>query len=162
MHCGAAVAEPIIEEESVMALTRWSPVSGLAAMEIDRLNRMFEAAWQGEPFSQGAWVPPVDIVETAGKDVVVRAELPDMKREDIKVTFENNVLSIEGERKFEKKDEGETYHRVERGYGSFRRSFSLPATVDATRVEADYKDGVLTVKLPRREESRPRQIAING
>jgi HSP20 family protein len=150
------------QEENVMALTRWSPVSGLAAMEIDRLNRMFEAAWQGEPFSQGAWVPPVDIVETAGKDVVVRAELPDMKREDIKVTFENNVLSIEGERKFEKKDESETYHRVERGYGSFRRSFSLPATVDATRVEADYKDGVLTVKLPRREESRPRQIAING
>jgi HSP20 family protein len=107
-------------------------------------------------------VPPVDIVETSGKDVVVRAELPDMKREDIKVTFENNVLSIEGERKFEKKDEGETYHRVERGYGSFRRSFSLPASVDASRVEADYKDGVLTVKLPRREESRPRQITING
>jgi HSP20 family protein len=151
-----------LQEENVMALTRWSPVSGLAALEIDRLNRMFEAAWQGEPFSQGAWVPPVDIVETSGKDVVVRAELPDMKREDIKVTFENNVLTIEGERKFEKKDEGETYHRVERGYGSFRRSFSLPATVDATRVEADYKDGVLTVKLPRREESRPRQITING
>jgi len=145
-----------------MALTRWSPVSGLAALEIDRLNRMFEAAWQGEPLSQGAWVPPVDIVENAGKDVVVRAELPDMKREDIKVTFENNVLSIEGERKFEKKDEGETYHRIERGYGSFRRSFSLPATVDPTRVEAEYKDGVLTVRLPRREESRPRQIAITG
>jgi HSP20 family protein len=151
-----------IQKENVMALTRWSPVSGLAALEIDRLNRMFESAWQGEPFSQGAWVPPVDIVETSGKDVVVRAELPDMKREDIKVTFENNVLSIEGERKFEKKDEGETYHRVERGYGSFRRSFSLPASVDASRVEADYKDGVLTVKLPRREESRPRQITING
>ena len=145
-----------------MTLTRWSPVSGLAALEVDRLNRMFEAAWQGEPFSQGAWVPPVDIVETAEKDVVVRAELPDMKREDIKVTFENNVLSIEGERKFERKSDGDTYHRVERGYGTFRRSFSLPATVDAARVEADYKDGVLTVKLPRREESRPRQISING
>jgi HSP20 family protein len=145
-----------------MALTRWSPVSGLAALEIDRLNRMFEAAWNGEPFSQGAWVPPVDIIETADKDVIVRAELPDMKREDIKVTFENNVLTIEGERKFEKKDANETYHRVERGYGTFRRSFSLPATVDATKVEAEYKDGVLTVNLPRREESRPRQIAING
>jgi HSP20 family protein len=145
-----------------MSLTRWSPVSGLAALEIDRLNRMFEAAWQGEPFSQGSWVPPVDIVETAGKDVVVRAELPDLKREDIKVTFENNVLTIEGERKFEKKADGDTYHRIERGYGTFRRSFSVPATVDATRVEADYKDGVLTVTLPRREESRPRQIAING
>lgn len=145
-----------------MTLTRWSPVSGLAALEIDRLNRMFEAAWQGEPFSQGTWVPPVDIVETADKDVIVRAELPDMKREDIKVTFENNVLTVEGERKFERQHEGDTYHRVERGYGSFRRSFSLPATVDAGRIEADYKDGVLTVKLPRREESRPRQIEIAG
>ncbi|ODS51906.1 MAG: hypothetical protein ABS36_19235 [Acidobacteria bacterium SCN 69-37] len=145
-----------------MALTRWSPVSGLAALEIDRLNRMFESAWQGEPFSQGAWVPPVDIVETASKDVVVKADLPDMKREDIKVTFENNVLSIEGERKFEKANESETYHRVERGYGTFRRSFSLPASVDASKVQADYRDGVLTVTLPRREESRPRQIAIGG
>jgi len=145
-----------------MALTRWSPVSGLAALEIDRLNRMFESAWQGEPFSQGAWVPPVDIVETASKDVVVKADLPDMKREDIKVTFENNVLSIEGERKFEKANESETYHRVERGYGTFRRSFSLPANVDASKVQADYRDGVLTVTLPRREESRPRQIAIGG
>jgi len=145
-----------------MTLTRWSPVSGLAAMEIDRLNRMFEAAWQGEPISPGAWVPPVDIVETAEKNVVVRAELPDMRREDIKVTFENDVLTIQGERKFEKKSEGDTYHRVERGYGSFRRSFSLPATIDAARVEADYKDGVLTVTLPRREETRPRQIAISG
>jgi len=143
-----------------MTLTRWSPVAGLAALEIDRLNRMFDSAWQGEPFSQGAWVPPVDIIETAGKDVVVRAELPDMKREDINVTFENNVLSIEGERKFERTNEGDTYHRVERGYGSFRRSFSLPASVDAARVQADYKDGVLTVTLPRREESRPRQILV--
>lgn len=145
-----------------MTLTRWSPVSGLAALEIDRLNRMFEAAWQGEPLSQGTWVPAVDIVETAGKDVVVKAELPDLKREDIKVTFENNVLTVEGERKFEKTADGDTYHRVERGYGAFRRSFSVPATVDAGRVEADYKDGVLTVKLPRREESRPRQIVIGG
>jgi HSP20 family protein len=143
-----------------MALTRWSPITGLAALEIDRLNRMFESAWQGEPLSQGGWVPPVDIVETAGKDVVVRAELPEMKREDIKVMFEGNVLTIEGERKLVRDNEGDTYHRVERGYGAFRRSFSLPATVDPARVEADYKDGVLTVTLPRREESRPRQITI--
>lgn len=143
-----------------MTLTRWSPLSGLASLEIDRLNRMFEAAWPGEPLSPGAWVPPVDIVETAEKNVVVRAELPEMKREDITITYENDVLTIEGERKFEKKSNGDTYHRVERGYGSFRRSFSLPATIDAARVEADYKDGVLTVTLPRREETRPRQIAI--
>jgi len=145
-----------------MTLTRWSPLSGLAALEVERLNRMFESAFSGEPLSQGAWIPPVDIVETADKDVIVTVELPDVKREDIKVTFENNVLSIEGERHFDRTREGETYHRIERGHGKFRRTFSMPATVDAARVEADYKDGVLTVTLPRREESRPRQISIKS
>ena len=146
-----------------MTLTRWSPLSGLAALEIDSLNRMFEAALNGEPLTQSGWLPPVDIVETAGKDVIVKAELAEMKREDIKVAFENNVLTIEGERTYNKPDEkAETYHRVERGCGAFRRSFSMPTTVDATRIEADYRDGVLTVKLPRREESRPRQIHVNG
>src|SRR5690606_22545901 len=110
----------------------------------------------------GAWAPPVDIVETAEKNVVVRAQLPDIRREAIKVTFENDVLTIQGERKLEKKSEGDTYHRVQRGDGAFRRRFSRPATSDAARVEADYKDGVLTVTLPRREETRPRQIAISG
>jgi HSP20 family protein len=145
-----------------MTLTRWSPVRDLATLEIERLNRMFEAAFSGEPLSNGAWVPAIDVYETAEKDVVVKADLPDMKREDIKVTFENNVLSIEGERQFASDATREQYHRLERGYGAFRRSFSLPATVDAARVEAAYQDGVLTVKLPRREESRPRQIKVNG
>ena len=146
-----------------MTLTRWSPLTGLAALEIDSLNRMFEAALNGEPLARTGWVPPVDIVETAEKDVVVKAELPEMKRDDIKVAFENNVLTIEGERTYNKSDEKtETYHRVERGYGAVRRSFSMPTTVDASRIEADYRDGVLTVKLPRREESRPRQIQVNG
>jgi HSP20 family protein len=145
-----------------MTLTRWSPVRDLATLEVDRLNRMFEAAFSGEPLSNGAWVPAIDVYETAEKDVVVKVDLPDVKREDIKVTFENNVLSIEGERKFDSDATREQYHRLERGYGAFRRSFSLPATVDAARVEAAYQDGVLTVKLPRREESRPRQIKVNG
>jgi HSP20 family protein len=139
-----------------MTLTRWSP---LAAIEIDRLNRMFDAAFSGEPLAGGAWVPAIDIYETADKDVVVKAELPDLKREDIKVTFENNVLTIEGERKFASEEQ---YHRRERSYGAFRRSFTLPTTVDAAKVEATYQDGLLTVKLPRREESRPRQIQVNG
>ena len=139
-----------------MTLTRWSP---LAAIEIDRLNRMFDAAFSGEPLAGGAWVPAIDIYETADKDVVVKADLPDLKREDIKVTFENNVLTIEGERKFAS---DEQYHRQERSYGAFRRSFTLPTTVDAAKVEATYQDGLLTVKLPRREESRPRQIQVNG
>jgi len=144
-----------------MTLTRWSPVRGLAALEVDRLNRMFEATFSGEPLDHGTWVPAVDIYETSGKDVVVKVDLPDMKREDIKVTFENNVLTLEGERKFneEAKDQ---FHRVERGYGAFRRSFTLPASVDASRIQAAYADGVLTITLPRREETRPRQIQVNG
>jgi HSP20 family protein len=142
-----------------MTLTRWNP---LAAVEIDRLNRMFDAAFSGEPLAGGAWVPAIDIYETAEKDVVVKADLPGLKREDIKVTFENNVLTIEGERTFETETAREQYHRVERGYGAFRRTFTLPTTVDAARVEASYQDGLLTVTLPRREESRPRQIQVNG
>jgi HSP20 family protein len=145
-----------------MTLTRWSPVTGLAALEIDRLNRMFDAAFNGEPLAQGAWVPPVDISETADHDIVVKAELPEMKRDDIKVSFENNVLTIEGERTLAAKDEAEKHHRVERGYGAFRRSFTMPSRVDASKVSADYKDGVLTVVLPPQEESRPRQIQVNG
>ena len=143
-----------------MTLTRWNPVRDLAALEIDRLNRMFDAAF--EPLSGSTWVPPVDIYETADKDIVVKAELPDMKRDDIKVTFENNVLSIEGERQLARDLQHEQYHRVERGHGAFRRSFTLPANVDAARVNASYVDGVLTITVPRREEARPRQIQING
>lgn len=142
-----------------MTLTRWNP---LATIEIDRLNRMFDAAFSGEPLAAGAWVPAIDIYETAEQDVVVKADLPGLKREDIKVTFENNVLTIEGERTLATEPAREQYHRVERGYGAFRRSFTLPATVDAARVEAAYHDGLLTVKLPRREEARPRQIQVNG
>jgi HSP20 family protein len=145
-----------------MALTRWNPVRDLASMEIDRLNRMFEAALSGEPLGRGAWVPPVDIYETADKAVVVKVELPEMKREDIKVMFENDTLTIEGERKFEAAVDREQYHRIERGYGAFRRSFTLPASVDASNVQASYEEGVLTVTLPRREEARPKQIKIKA
>jgi len=146
-----------------MTLTRWSPVRDLAALEVDLLNRMFESAWGGEPLARGAWIPAVDIYETADKDVVLKMDLPDVKREDIKVTFENNVLSIEGQRELataaEQRDQTR-FQRIERAHGQFRRSFALPATVDAGRVDANYQDGVLTVTLPRREESRPKQIQI--
>jgi HSP20 family protein len=123
---------------------------------------MVGAAFSGEPMTRGAWVPPVDIFETAEKDVVVKVDLPGMKREDIKVAFENNVLTVEGERKFEDESKGDQYHRVERGYGTFQRSFTLPSSVDAGRVSAAHHDGVLTVTLPRREETRPRTIEVNG
>jgi HSP20 family protein len=145
-----------------MTLTRWSPVSGLAALEVNALNRMFEAAFGQDAYSHGAWIPPVDILETAEGDVVVKAELPDVKRDDIKITFENNMLTIEGERKSEPTKETDRFHRVERSYGAFRRSFTLPSTVDAGKVQASYREGVLTVTLPRREETRARQIQVNG
>lgn len=145
-----------------MTLTRWSPVRDFAALEIDRLNRMFDAAFTGEPLGRGAWVPPVDIYETDTKDIVVKIDLPEMKREDIKVTFENNVLTIEGERQMQREAKDEQFHRVERGYGAFRRSFTLPASVDAAKVSASYTDGVLAVRMPRREETRPRTIEVNG
>ncbi|MEO8481415.1 MAG: Hsp20/alpha crystallin family protein [Acidobacteriota bacterium] len=144
-----------------MTLTRWSPVSGLAALEIDRLNRMFDVAFRGEPLSSGGWVPLVDIIETAGQELVVKADLPEMNREDIKISFENNVLTIEGERKLAVPENREQHHRVERGYGAFRRSFTMPSFVDGAAIVADYQDGVLTVKLPRRAETRPRQIQIS-
>src|SRR5215472_18525292 len=131
-----------------MTLTRWSPVAGLTALEIDGLNRMFE----GVLGAAGGWVPAIDVYETPGQDLVVKADLPAVKKDAIKVTVENDVLTIEGERAKVAEVTREQYHRVERASGSFKRSFSLPSTVDAGRVSAAYQDGVLTVTLPRREE----------
>src|SRR5688572_2135649 len=145
-----------------MTLTRWTPVTGLAAVEIERLNQMFDAAFATDAQASHAWVPPVDIVETGDKDIVVRVDLPDVKREDLKINFENTVLVIEGERRVEAESNNIQYHRVERGHGKFRRSFTMPTAVDASRITADYREGVLTITLPRREETRPRQIQVNG
>ena len=142
-----------------MAIVRWEPARELETMEIDRLNRMF-SDFYGEAFSR-AWVPPVDIYETDADEVVVKAELPDMKREDISLTFENGVLTLKGERKVQQEVKKENYQRIERRHGSFSRSFTLPNTVDASRISASYKDGVLTIRLPQREEAKPKQIAVN-
>jgi HSP20 family protein len=142
-----------------MALIRWEPARELASMEVDRLNRMFSDFWGGESFARG-WVPPVDIYTTDEHDVVLKAELPEMKREDIGVTFENNVLTLKGERRLEHETKRENFQRVERAYGAFSRSFTIPASIDATRISASYKDGVLTVRLPQREEARPKQITV--
>jgi HSP20 family protein len=142
-----------------MALVRWeNPLRELASMEVDRLNHMFSNLY-GEGLSR-AWMPPVDIYETAQREVVIKAELPDVKREDISVTFENHVLTLKGERRFDSDVARESYQRAERFYGSFSRSFTLPPTVDATQISAAYKDGVLTVRLPQREEAKPKQITI--
>jgi HSP20 family protein len=143
-----------------MAIIRWEPARELASMEVDRLNRMF-TDFYGEAFSRSAWVPAVDIYETDAHEVVLKAELPEMKREDISVTFENGVLTLRGERKFEQETKKENYHRVERRHGTFSRSFTLPNTVDASHISAAYKDGILTIRLPQREEAKPKQIDVN-
>ena len=142
-----------------MALVHWNPIGTLAGMEIDRLNRMFSAL-EHEAFNQ-AWVPAVDIYETETHEVVIKAELPDVKKEDIGVSVENNVLTLTGERKPEQ-SKREQFQRVERRFGNFSRSFTLPTSVDAGQIAASYKDGVLTIRLPRREEAKPRQITGNG
>ena len=143
-----------------MALVRWDPARELASMEIDRLNRMFTDFFGGGEHVSRAWAPTVDIYTTDENEFVIQAELPAMKREDISVTFENNVLTLRGERKFDEENNRNNYQRVERFYGTFSRSFNVPGTVDASRITASYKDGVLTVRLPQREEAKPKQITV--
>lgn len=143
-----------------MALVRWDPVRELAGMEVDRLNRMFSDLYN-ESFSRSL-VPAVDIYESDDHELVIKAELPDMKREDIHVEFENHVLTIHGERVADRDVKRERYQRMERHYGAFSRSFTLPPTIDASQINATYRDGVLTIRLPQREEAKPKQIAISA
>ena len=141
-----------------MAMVRWEPTRELASMEIDRLNGMF-ANLYGDTFSR-TWTPAVDIYESDNHEVVLKAELPEMKREDIGITFENQVLTIRGERKIDQAMRRDRYQRFERPYGPFTRSFTIPSSVDAGRITASYKDGVLTVRLPQRDEVKPKQIEV--
>ena len=141
-----------------MALVRWDPTAELAGMEIDRLNRMF-SDFYNESRGRG-WFPAVDVYETDDHEVVLKAELPDMKREDIKLTVDNNVLTLQGTREFNEEVKRDRFQRIERPYGSFARSFTLPNTVDSSRITATYKDGLLTIRLPQREEAKPKQIAV--
>jgi HSP20 family protein len=112
-----------------------------------------------EALTVAQWSPLVDITED-DKEYLIKAELPDMKKEDVRLTVENEVLAISGERKFEKEEKGKKYHRVERAYGSFVRSFSLPEDADGSKVSADYKDGMLHVHLPKSEKAKPKAIEI--
>jgi HSP20 family protein len=111
--------------------------------------------------TSNAWMPAVDIYQTGDHEVVLKAELPDMAREDIDVNVENFVLTIKGEKKLSKDVNEEQFHHVERRFGSFARSFSLPQTVDTAKVSAEYKNGVLTVRIPLREEARPRTVKVD-
>lgn len=147
-----------------MAIVRWSePFREFAQLQ-NRINRVFTDGYRRRDegvMTSGAWVPPVDIYQSGEHEVVLKAELPDMKREDIAITVENGTLTIKGEKTLRSDAKEEQFHRIERRYGTFSRSFSLPQTIDAGKVAADYRDGVLTVKLPMREEAKPRQIKVN-
>jgi HSP20 family protein len=143
-------------------LTRWDPFRELNALQ-GRLNRLFEeqvAGGREESFTAGAFVPPVDIYEDE-HGIQLKLEVPGIEQKDLEVKVENNVLTVSGERKFEKDEKEENYRRVERRYGSFTRSFTLPPTVNTEDVSADYNNGVLKVKLGKRIEAKPKQIKVN-
>jgi HSP20 family protein len=128
----------------------------------ERMDRLFEdtfARTQGDDILQGQWLPAVDIRETEN-EILVEAELPGVDRKDVKVSVENGVLTLSGERQFSSETKQENYHRIERSYGSFMRSFTLPSTVNVDKVEATHKNGVLTVRLPKREEAKPRTVNV--
>ena len=145
-----------------MSIVRYDPFRDLRSLQ-EEVNRLFTGnmarSFDEEGIARGSWSPSVDIYEN--KDhIVLEAELPGMKREDFDLSVENNVITLRGERHFEKKDETDNYHRVERAYGSFTRSFTLPNTVTAEGAIAEYTNGVLRVALPKREETRARRIEI--
>ena len=144
-----------------MPIVKVDPFREIAAMQ-DRMARLFGDAYLRDEDTgfRGNWTPAVDIFETENHDLVLKAELPGMSREEIEVTVENSTLVLKGTKKFDAEVKEEQYRRIERTYGTFHRSFTLPNTVDATKVSADFKNGVLTVKLPFREEAKPRTINV--
>ena len=145
-----------------MTTVRWNPFRDVAGFE-DRMSRMLEGSSYArfqEDLARSAWVPAVDIYSNGPYEVVLKAELPDMKQEEIALTVEDNTLTLRGEKKLDTEVAGEQFHRIERTYGSFARTFALPSTVDAGKVTAEYKAGVLTVRLPLREDAKPKQIKV--
>jgi HSP20 family protein len=154
------------QEEVTIAIVRWEPFRDLMTVQ-DRMNRIFDDAFRGaaRPGTEedwalgGTWAPAVDIFEHEG-NLVLKAELPGIDPKDVEVHVENNVLTLRGERKFESEVKREQYHRVERAYGTFSRSFTLPNVVDTEKIKAEFKDGLLRVTLPQREEAKPKQISI--
>jgi len=150
-----------------MAIVRWEPFRDLMTVQ-ERMNRIFDDAFRGAGRSQqedewalgGTWAPPVDIYEQDG-NLVLKAELPGIDPKDVDVRVENNVLTLTGERKFENEVKREAYHRVERAYGRFSRSFTLPNVVDTASIKAEFKDGLLRVVMPKREEAKPKQISVS-
>jgi HSP20 family protein len=147
--------------ENNMAIVRYNPFRELRTMQ-EQMNRLLDLAWSkesGEELKEGIWQPPVDIYEDE-ETVVIKAEVPDIDQKDIEVRIEDNTLTLRGERKLDQTVRKENYHRVERYYGPFQRSFSIPPTIDQERVKASCDRGVLTVILPKKEEKKPKQITV--
>jgi HSP20 family protein len=149
-----------------MAIVRWEPFRDLVSLQ-ERMNRLFDESFRGinrtsgeEDWVGGAWAPAVDIYEQNG-NIVLKAELPGVDPKDVDVRVENNILTLRGERKLDNEVKRENYHRVERAYGTFTRSFTLPNVVDTEKIKAEYKDGLLRMTLPKKDEARPKQISIN-
>jgi HSP20 family protein len=146
-----------------MAIVRWEPFRELLSSQ-DRFNQLFnqtfsQAFGEGQELGSRTWAPAVDIYED-DQHLVIKAELPGVDPKDVEVRVENHTLFLKGERKFEKETKEGNYHRVERSYGSFSRTFSLPSTVNTENAQAEYKDGLLTLKLAKREEAKPKTIKI--
>jgi HSP20 family protein len=152
-----------------MNIIKYDPFRELRSLQ-DEMNRLFSSSFsrgsgasggEGDQIMRGAWNPSVDIFENQNQ-IVLEAELPGMKPEEVEISIENNVLTLHGERKFEKKDENDNFHRVERSYGSFTRSFTLPPTVSSENAQAEFENGVLRLTLAKREEAKPRRIEIKS
>jgi len=148
-----------------MAVVRWEPFRDLVSLQ-ERMNPMFDESYRGRGTGEddwslgGSWAPAVDIYEHEGH-IVLTAELPGVDPKEVDIRVENNILTLRGERKWSDDIQRESYHRVERAYGSFTRSFTLPNVVDTEKIKADYKDGMLKLVLPKKEEAKPKQISIN-
>ncbi len=146
-----------------MAIVRWEPFRDLLTTQ-DRVNRLFNETlpqlFGEEGWVSRNWAPPVDIYET-DQDLVLKAELPGVDAKDVEVRVEDNTLFLKGQRNIRKEVKEENYHRVERSYGAFSRTFALPSSIDADKVTAEYKDGVLTLTMPKRQEAKPKTIKIN-
>lgn len=144
-----------------MAIVKYNPFRELRTMQ-DQMNRMLDMAWNrefGEELKEGVWQPPVDIYEDE-QSVVIKAEVPDVDQKDIEVRIENNTLTLKGERKHSSEIKKENYYRVERYFGQFQRSFSLPQSINQEKVQATCEKGILTITLPKRDEVKPKQISV--
>ena len=147
-----------------MAIVKWDPFRDMLSIQ-ERMNRLFDETFgratksEGEELARGVWSPAVDIYET-DENIVMKAELPGIDKKDVSIEVKDNMLVLKGERKFEKEIKEENYHRMERAYGSFQRTFTLPNVVDKDRVSAKYKDGVLEITLPKIKEAKPKQVKV--